>query len=81
MYLFSGPDLIEKIKSIVVTLVQKLSLRTTGGDLLRQAVTSYIEHCSKAKFPCHGQDIVDLWKSILGEKFLNLNSFPEYIFI
>lgn len=55
------------VKGIAVTLVQRLSLRTTGGDLLRQAITTYIDQCAKAQFPAHEEGIVDLWQAILGK--------------
>jgi hypothetical protein len=44
-----------------------MSLRGSGGDLLRCAVTNYIQNISDAHFPCHGDNVVDLWKMVLGE--------------
>ena len=64
---FSEEEQLSSVKQIAVNLVQNLSLRKSGGDLLRQAVTAFIEHCSRAKFPCHGQDVVQLWQAILGK--------------
>ena len=64
--LFPGPDLVSSVSGIAGKLVERLSLRVTGGDLLRQAVTTYIDECSQAKFPVHGSDTVDLWQAILG---------------
>ena len=48
-------------------LEQKMSLRGSGGELLRGAVTNYIQNMSDAHFPCHNDNIVDLWKMVLGE--------------
>ena len=44
-----------------------MSLRGSGGELLRGAVTNYIQNMSDAHFPCHNDNIVDLWKMVLGE--------------
>ena len=52
---------------IILQLEQKMSLRGSGGDLLRGAVTNYIQNISDAHFPCHGDNVVDLWKMVLGE--------------
>ncbi len=65
---YLGDDLISSVSQIGVSLVQRLSLRVSGGgDLLRQAIASHIEQCAEAAFPVHGTDIVDLWQAILGE--------------
>ncbi len=64
----------EDIKGMFVGVVQKLSLRITGGDLLRQALASCIENLSLAHYPCHETDTVDLWQAILCEhSFLNFS--------
>eukprot|EP00095_Tigriopus_kingsejongensis_P012338 maker-scaffold198_size266703-snap-gene-0.21 protein:Tk12338 transcript:maker-scaffold198_size266703-snap-gene-0.21-mRNA-1 annotation:"tubulin-specific chaperone d" len=68
---YLGPDMVSAIKTIAPALVEKLSLRMTGGDLLRQAITSYISNCSLAKFPIHHDDTVHLWHAILAENLSN----------
>jgi len=45
-----------------------MSLRGSGGELLRGAVTNYIQNLSDAHFPCHNDNVVDLWKMVLGNK-------------
>ena len=45
-----------------------MSLRGSGGELLRGAVTNYIQNLSDAHFPCHDDNVVDLWKMVLGKK-------------
>ena len=52
---------------IAVSLVQRLSLKVSGGDLLRQAISGHIEQCARASFPVHGTEIVGLWQAILGK--------------
>ena len=37
------------LREVAVGLVQRFSLRAAGGDLLRQAVTSFIDNLSRAK--------------------------------
>ena len=65
---FLGEESVAGIKQIAVTLVAKMALRVTGGDLLRQAVTLYIQDCSIAKFPCHHDaEVVELWQAILSK--------------
>ena len=64
-------DTLKAIKAVAAKVVEKLALRSTGGDLLRQAVTAFIEQCSRGKFPCHGESTADLWQAVLDE---NLSS-------
>jgi hypothetical protein len=69
--MFADQTIVERIKNIVVGLEQKMSLRGSGGELLRGAVTNYIQNLSDAHFPCHDDNVVDLWKMILG-KIINV---------
>ena len=50
-----------------MVLEQRMMLRGSAGELLRSAVTPFIQNMSEAHFPCH-QDppIIDLWKMIIG---------------
>ena len=67
IHVSAGEDLVRSVSQIGVSLVQRLSLRVTGGgDLLRQAIAAHIEQCAIAAFPVHGTDIVNLWQAILG---------------
>ena len=56
--------MIREIEEICVKQMQKLSLRTTGSDLLRQGLTLYIEHCSRARLKIE-LHVVDAWQTIL----------------
>ena len=62
------PPTLDRIKNVVIGLEQKMSLRGSGGELLRGAVTNYIQNLSDAHFPCHNNNVVDLWKMVLGKK-------------
>ena len=44
-----------------------MELRGSAGELLRSAVTPYIQNLSESHFPCHDDKIVDLWKMIIGK--------------
>jgi len=69
----SLPDLLDakvlsSIKQIPVSLVQRLALKITGGDLLRQALVTFVDQCSRAHFPIHDDErTLDLWQAIIGE--------------
>lgn len=63
--------MILRVKNIVITLEQKMALRGSGGELLRGAVSTFIQHMSEAHFPCHKDQVVDLWKMILDENLSN----------
>lgn len=65
---FSDDEKLECIRGIAAQLVQQLSLRGAGGDLIRQALAILIHHCSQAAFPVHARpDVLDLWQAVLGE--------------
>ena len=67
-----GETSMSAIRDVAVGLVQRFALRATGGDLLRLAVTSFIDNCARAKFPADA-DLVRLWKSILCENLSHVN--------
>jgi len=67
MSVLAGEKVIGAIKQIPVSVVQRLALKVTGGDLLRQAITSFVDQCSQAAFPIHDEPTtLDLWQAILG---------------
>ena len=68
----AGETSMSAIREVAVGLVQRFALRATGGDLLRQAVTSFIDNCARAGFPADA-DLVRLWKSILCENLSNVD--------
>ena len=51
-----------------MVMEQKMELRGSAGELLRSAVTPYIQNLSESHFPCHNDKIVDLWKMIIGKQ-------------
>ena len=58
---------IQRIESILAKMEQRMELRGSAGELMRSAVTPYIQNLSEAKFPVHDKaDILDLWKMIIG---------------
>ena len=58
---------IQRIESILAKMEQRMELRGSAGELMRSAVTPYIQNLSEAKFPAHDKaDILDLWKMIIG---------------
>ncbi len=67
-----GEEALAQVRGIAIGLVQRLVLRAPGGDLLRQAVTSYIDNCSQAGFPAD-EELIDLWKGILLENLSNVD--------
>ncbi len=64
---FLGAETVSSVSQIGVSLVQRLSLKVSGGDLLRQAIAAHIEQCARAAFPVHETEIVGLWQAILGK--------------
>ena len=64
---FSDEPTLERIKNILMVMEQKMELRGSAGELLRSAVTPYIQNLSESHFPCHNDKIVDLWKMIIGK--------------
>ena len=51
-----------------MVLEQRMMLRGSAGELLRSAVTPFIQNMSEAHFPCHNDPpIIDLWKMIIGK--------------
>ena len=63
---------LERIESILAKMEQRMELRGSAGELMRSAVTPYIQNLSEAKFPCHEKsDILDLWKMIIDENLVH----------
>ncbi len=50
---------------------QRMELRGSGGELLRSAVTPFIQNMAESKFPCHNEDVVDLWKMIIDDNLVH----------
>ena len=54
-----------------------MMLRGSAGELLRSAVTPFIQNMSEAHFPCHKDPpIIDLWKMIIGKYKFYLEKKP-----
>ena len=64
-------SLLDRIKSILALMEQRMELRGSAGELMRSAVTPYIQNLSEAKFPCHNDPILDLWKMIIDENLVH----------
>ena len=56
-----------------MVMEQKMELRGSAGELLRSAVTPYIQNLSESHFPCHNDKIVDLWKMIIGKNMIEIS--------
>ena len=65
---------LERIKNVLMVMEQRMELRGSAGELLRSAVTPYIQNLSESHFPCHDDKIVDLWKMIIGKNIHFLTS-------
>ena len=72
---FSSSDepTLERIKNILMVMEQRMELRGSAGELLRSAVTPYIQNLSESHFPCHNDKIVDLWKMIIGKNTIEIS--------
>ena len=67
---FPDETTLTRIKLILMHMEQRMALRGSGGELLRCAVTRYIQNLAESEFPCHDEEIIDLWKIIIGNFFL-----------
>ena len=67
-----GQEMITRIKAIVSLLERKMALRGSGGEIIRSAITNFIQNLSDAHFPAHGdKETLNLWKITLDD---NLSS-------
>ena len=52
-----------------------MELRGSAGELLRGAVTPYIQNLSESQFPCHDDmEVLDLWKIIIDDNLIHKDS-------
>jgi hypothetical protein len=58
LFIFVGPELVEQIKDLVPSMRKKQQFLGMGGDLMRQAVASFIKNASAAKMPFHQLDVI-----------------------
>jgi len=70
-----GADLLSRIESLVDDLMKGNKLRGLGGELMRGAVSEFIENCSSAALPISHQ-VLKSWRSVLLE---NLSDVEERI--
>ena len=73
MFFSSDEPTLERIKNILMVMEQRMELRGSAGELLRSAVTPYIQNLSESHFPCHNDKIVDLWKMIIGKNTIKIS--------
>ena len=74
IFFFSSDEpTLERIKNILMVMEQRMELRGSAGELLRSAVTPYIQNLSESHFPCHNDKIVDLWKMIIGKNTIEIS--------
>ena len=72
--ILGGIHVVERIKSIVSLLEQKMALRGSGGDIIRSAVTKFIQNLSEAHFPAHNdKDTLNLWKMTLDDNLPSMD--------
>ena len=70
--ILGGKEIINRIKAIISLLNSKMALRGSGGEIIRSAVTGFIQDLSEAHFPAHeDSETLNLWKITLDE---NLSS-------
>ena len=65
-FLVADEATMSRIKLVLMNMEQKMELRGSAGEVLRGAVTVHIQNLAEAKFPCHEEEIIDLWKIIIG---------------
>ena len=76
-FFFTDEKTLERLKNILMVLEQRMMLRGSAGELLRSAVTPFIQNMSEAHFPCHKDPpIIDLWKMIIGKYKFYLEKNP-----
>ncbi|KAK3089885.1 hypothetical protein FSP39_007355 [Pinctada imbricata] len=57
----------EEMKNIVKELHKSKSFRGLGGEMMRKAVSVFIEKLSLSKMPYHGDPIIELWQEIIDD--------------
>ncbi|XP_038066750.1 tubulin-specific chaperone D-like [Patiria miniata] len=67
-----GPQSVKGLKEIVKTMVEAKMFRGVTGEVLRPAVCVFIEKMSVSKLPFHGEDILDVWQSVLDDNLIGL---------
>lgn len=53
-----GKELLNSSMSLISTFQGRLYFRGLGGELMRQACSTFIQNCSLAKMPFHGLDVL-----------------------
>lgn len=53
-----GNELFEECKNLIPHFQERLYFRGLGGELMRQACSSFIQNCSLAQLPFHNTDVI-----------------------
>lgn len=53
-----GNELLDYSKLLIPTFQERLYFRGLGGELMRQACSTFIQNCSLAQMPFHGSDVI-----------------------
>lgn len=53
-----GDELLEKCENLIPTYQERLFFRGMGGELMKQACSSFIGNCSLARLPLHGKSVI-----------------------
>lgn len=76
-----GDDLLGECKDLVGFFQERLYFRGLGGELMRQACSSFIQNCSVAKMPFHNSDdVIGINKKISQLLRITKNFFRDLVF-
>lgn len=55
---FIGPELLSNYENLIGIFQERMYFRGLGGELMKQACSSFIENCSLAKLPLHNKQVI-----------------------
>lgn len=70
---FIENELLDDCKTLIPIFQERLYFRGLGGELMRQACSSFIQNCSLAKLPFHGLGVIG--------KLERRSKFSHFLFI
>ncbi|KAK5650202.1 hypothetical protein RI129_001231 [Pyrocoelia pectoralis] len=62
-----GHDLIDSSQNLISNFQERFYFRGMGGELMRHACCDFINKCSMAHMPFHGNSVIDEWLKLLNE--------------
>ena len=64
---YLGPKTVLQIESLVPRMIEKHKLRGLGGEIMRQAVSSFIQNVSLSGLGLHNKPVIGTWLEVLEE--------------